>query len=75
MIKKEVIMSKAAMLSRNTMIRLSASEESIWVYNLNGRVYIGYPTADPVPHLLDPNKSTHELTNSKNEVTDIVQPI
>ena len=73
MIKKEIIMSKAARLRENTMIRLTADEGSIWVYNLNDRVYIGYPVIDPVPHLLDSNKPTYEITNSKGEVTDIVQ--
>jgi hypothetical protein len=64
---------KAAALRTNSMVRLTANPESLWVYNMNGRAMIGYPVCSPVPHLLDSAKPTYKMKNKSEEVTDIVQ--
>jgi hypothetical protein len=66
---------KAAKLNTNTMQRLTADVESLWVYNMGGMLFVGYPVCDPVPHLLQSNMPTYDVSNGRGVKTDIVQPL
>jgi hypothetical protein len=69
----QIAKQKASTLRTNSMIRLNASATSLWVYNVRGRLMIGYPVSEPAAELMDVSKKRYEMKNKSGNVTDIVQ--
>jgi hypothetical protein len=69
----QIAKQKALTLRENSMIRLNADSKSLWVYNVRGRLMIGYPVSEPVPELMDDSKKRYEMRDSKGQITNIVQ--
>jgi hypothetical protein len=69
----QIAKQKASTLRTNQMIRLTADSKSLWVYNVRGRLMIGYPVSEPAAELMDTTKKRYEMKNKSGNVTDIVQ--
>ena len=66
---------KGKIMPNNTMSRLDASEDSLWVYKFSNKLYVGYPVYENKSHLLDSSKSVIETQDDKGNVTNIFQSI
>ena len=75
MTNREFAIARARVLTRNSMIRLTAEAESLWVYDLGGKKFVGYPVTDPVPHLMDSSKPIRKVEDANGNAVYMVQSL
>ena len=74
--KNEQLLNLAKMksehLTANSMIRLTAENSSLWLYNFGGFIFVGYQIEEPANLLFD-KKEIFEISDKSGKTTAIVQ--
>ena len=74
--KNEQLLNLAKMksehLTANSMIRLTAENNSLWLYNFGGFIFVGYQIEEPATLLFD-KKEIYNISDKSGKITAVVQ--